>query len=46
MKFWFQSYIERPNPTPYVATASVLVKSGSTIRGGAELELDMDSSLV
>jgi hypothetical protein len=26
MKFWFQPNIERPNPTPYVARASVLVK--------------------
>jgi hypothetical protein len=46
MKFWFQPYIERPNLTPYVARASVLVKSGFRIRGGVEVELDMDSSLV
>jgi hypothetical protein len=46
MKFWFQPYIERPNLTSYVARASVLVKSGSGIRGGVEVELDMDSSLV
>jgi hypothetical protein len=26
MKFWLQPYIERSNPTPYVARASVLVK--------------------
>jgi hypothetical protein len=45
MKFWFQPYIEHP-PTPYVVRASVLVKSGSGIRGGVEVELDMDSSLV
>jgi hypothetical protein len=43
MKFSFQPYIEHPNPTPYVARASVLVKSGSEIRGGVEVELDMDS---
>jgi hypothetical protein len=29
-----------------VARASVLVKSGSRIRGGVEVELDMDSSLI
>jgi hypothetical protein len=46
MKFWFQPYIERPNPNPYVARVSILVKSGSGIRGGVEVELDMDSSLV
>jgi hypothetical protein len=46
MKFWFQPYIERPNPTQYVARASILVKLGSGIRGGVEVELDMDSSLV
>jgi hypothetical protein len=46
MKFWFQSYIERPNPTMYVTRASILVKSGSGIRGGVEVELDLDSSLV
>jgi hypothetical protein len=46
MKFWFQPYIERPNLTLYVARASTLVKSGSGIRGGVEVELDMDSSLV
>jgi hypothetical protein len=46
MKFWFQPYIEHPNPTLYVARASVLVKVGFGIRGGAEVELDMDSSLV
>jgi hypothetical protein len=46
MKFWFQPYIERPNPTPYVAWASILVKSGSGIRGGVEVELDLDSPLV
>jgi hypothetical protein len=46
MKFWFQPYIERPNPTPYVARASILVKSGFGIRGGVEVELDLDSSLV
>jgi hypothetical protein len=45
-EFWFQPYIERPNPTPYVARASILVKSVSGIRGGVEVELDMDSSLV
>jgi hypothetical protein len=39
LKFWFQPYIERPNPTPYVARASILVKSGSGIRGGVEVEL-------
>jgi hypothetical protein len=46
MKFWFQPYIEHPNPTPYVARASILVKSGSGIRGGVKVELDLDSSLV
>jgi hypothetical protein len=46
MKFWFQPYIEHPNLTPYVARVSVLVKSGSGIRGGVEVDLDMDSSLV
>jgi hypothetical protein len=46
MKLWFQPYIERPNPTLYVARASILVKSGSGIRGGVEVELDMESSLV
>jgi hypothetical protein len=46
MKFWFQPYIARPNPTPYVARASILVKSGSGIQGGVEVELDVDSSLV
>jgi hypothetical protein len=46
MKLWFQPYIERPNPTPNVARALVLVKSGSGIRGGVKVELDMDSSLV
>jgi hypothetical protein len=46
MKFWFQLYIECPNPTPYVARTSILVKSGSEIRGGVKVELDMDSSLV
>jgi hypothetical protein len=39
-------YIEHPNPIPYVARASILVKSGSEIRGGVEVELDMDSFLV
>jgi hypothetical protein len=46
MKFWFQRYIEHPNPTLYVARTSILVKLGSGIRGGVEVELDMDSSLV
>jgi hypothetical protein len=46
MKFWLQPYIERPNPTPYMARASILVKSGSGIRGRVEVELDLDSSLV
>jgi hypothetical protein len=46
MKFWFQKYIECPNPSPYVARALVLVKLGSGIRGGVEVELDMHSSLV
>jgi hypothetical protein len=51
MKFWFQPYIERPNPTrpnptPYMARAPILVESGSEIRGGVEVELDMYSSLV
>jgi hypothetical protein len=46
IKFWFQPYIEHPNPTPYVARASTLVKSGSGIRGGVKVELDMDSFLV
>jgi hypothetical protein len=46
MQFWFEPYIERPNPTPYVARASILVKLGSRIRCGVEVELDMDSSLV
>jgi hypothetical protein len=46
MKFWFQPYIERPDPTPYVARASILVKSVYGIRGGVEVELDLDSSLV
>jgi hypothetical protein len=46
MNFWFQPYIERPNPTLYVARASILVKSYSGIRGGVEVELDLDSSLV
>jgi hypothetical protein len=46
MKFYFQPYIESPNPTPHVARASILVKSGSAIRGGVEVELDLDSSLV
>jgi hypothetical protein len=46
IKFWFQEYIERPNPTPYVARASILVKSGSRIRVGVEDELDLDSSLL
>jgi hypothetical protein len=40
MKLWFQSYIERPNLTLYVARALILVKSGSRIRGGVEVELD------
>jgi hypothetical protein len=46
MKFWFPPYIERPNPTPYVAKELVLMKLGSGIRGGVEVELHMDSSLV
>jgi hypothetical protein len=46
MKFWFQPYIEHPNLTPYVARVSILVKSGSEIRCGVEVELDVDSSLV
>jgi hypothetical protein len=46
MKFWLQPYIERPNPTLYVARMSVLVKSGSGIRGGVEVELAMNFSLV
>jgi hypothetical protein len=46
MKLWFQPYIERRNPTPYVAKASILGKSGSRIRGGVKVELDMDSSFV
>jgi hypothetical protein len=46
MKFSFQAYIERPNPTSYVARASILVKSGSGIWGGFEVELDLESSLV
>jgi hypothetical protein len=46
MKFWFQPYIEHLNPTPYMARASILMKSGSGIQGGVEVELDMDSSLV
>jgi hypothetical protein len=46
MEFWFQPYIEHPNLNPYVARVSVLVKSGSGIRGGVEVELDMDSSLM
>jgi hypothetical protein len=46
MKFWFQPYIECLNPTPYVARASVLVKLDFGIRGGVEVELDMNSSLV
>jgi hypothetical protein len=46
MKLEFYPYIERPNPTPYVARVSILVKSVSGIRGGVEVELDMDSSLV
>jgi hypothetical protein len=45
-KFWFEPYIERPNPTLHVAKTSILVKLGSRIRGGAEVELDLDSSLV
>jgi hypothetical protein len=46
MKFLFQPYIERPNPTPYVARVLILVKSGSEIRGGVEVELDLNSLLV
>jgi hypothetical protein len=46
MQFWFQPYIELPNPTPYMARALILVKSGSEIRGRVEVELDLDSSLV
>jgi hypothetical protein len=46
MKFWFQPYIEPQNLTPYVARASILVKSGFGMRGGVEVELDLDSSLV
>jgi hypothetical protein len=46
MKLWFQPYVERPNLTPYVARMSILVKSGSEIRGGVEVKLDLDSSLV
>jgi hypothetical protein len=46
MKFKFQPYIERPNLTPYVARAIILVKSGSGIRGGVEVKVDLDSSLV
>jgi hypothetical protein len=46
MKFWFQPYIERPNLTPYMVRASILVNSGSGIQGWVEVELDMDSSLV
>jgi hypothetical protein len=46
MKFWFRPYIEHPNPTTYVARALILVKSGNGIRGGVEVELDLDSSLV
>jgi hypothetical protein len=46
MKLWFQPYIVRPNPTPFVVNASGSVKLGSEIRGGVEVELDMDSSLV
>jgi hypothetical protein len=39
MKFWFEPYIERLNPTPYVARASVLVKEVSRIRGGLEFDI-------
>jgi hypothetical protein len=46
MKFRFQPYIECPNLTPYVARASIFVKSGSGIRGRVEVELDLDSTLV
>jgi hypothetical protein len=46
MKFWFQPYVERPNPTAYVSRESILMKSGSGIRGGVKVELDMYSSLV
>jgi hypothetical protein len=46
MKFWFQPYIECPNLTPYVARASILVKSGFEIRGGVEVELDLNSSFM
>jgi hypothetical protein len=46
MKLWFQPYVENPNPTPCVARGSVLMKLGSRIGGGVEVELDMDSSLV
>jgi hypothetical protein len=31
------AYCERPNPTPHVARASILVKLGSGIRGGVEV---------
>ena len=46
MKFWFQAYIERPNLTAYVSGESILVKAVPGIRGGVEVELDLDSSLV
>jgi hypothetical protein len=39
MKFWFQPYVERLNPTPYVARASVLVKKDSGIRGGLKFDI-------
>jgi hypothetical protein len=46
MKFWFEPYIEHPSLTPYVARMSILMKSGSGVRGRVEVELDLDSSLV
>jgi hypothetical protein len=39
-------YRQRPYPTPYVVRVSILVKSGSRIRGVVEVELDVDYSLV
>jgi hypothetical protein len=45
MKLWFQQYIERPNPTPYVAWSSNLRQTTPGLRGGLELDLDWVSNL-
>jgi hypothetical protein len=44
MKFCFQPYIERPNPTSYATWASVLLRSAPGLRTGLELELLLAST--